>query len=1219
MAQGRVVNPNRNSIGSQRRWWAGPATFMAAMLAAPAGANFDIPDDPLTTAARVAPNILYILDDSGSMAFDYMPDSIPATSTPNVARYAYTRNSLSYNPAVTYQPWVKADGTRMSGGTSYGSVYGSFNLVGGSTINLGSASSCDRFNYNNNATNDEPNSGGTQVCGGTQLFFVPKDPSRTDASYLGNGTNYRMYKILPGGVGIVYSDTYGNVNDNVSTLTVSPSSGTVRGSQTRTHTVSIASSGSASITIRSSLRSVLYVVTDPNGNAVCNGQVNEDNAATCRILDPVAGPYQLVAARWNNTNSDASYTLTAAQGNRCGTGDGTKDWINCSAGLPNASRTLAQELQNYATWFSYHRTRIKAAKAGSSEAFAALDSKVRVGFRTIWDRSGARFDIPVNDGNEGRFVDNVADPTVEGSTSTTTRSTWYSRLHGVIGYSGTPLHGALDSAGRYFEGTASTGPYGPQSGANQYSCRQNFAILTTDGYWNSSENYSGSLSSGGSWSGGVGEQDNSNGSTITGPNNQSYRYTPSAPYRSADSGTLADVAMKYWKTDLRTDMANNVPSSAANPAFWQHMVTFGISIGLTGTSGYGSVAEVPNNHTWPNPNNAEDADRIDDLLHAAVNSRGAFVAASNPNEFTQGLMAALSAISQRTSSYSNVATNSVSVDSGTRSFNASYVSGIWTGSVTARAISTGAEVWTASVPAFSSRRNKVYTYTGSQGARFPTPAQEAALARTGGPANYAVTGEKNAHYIMGDTSLEERQGSGKLRNRLSRLGDIVHSSPAFARETNTLYIGANDGMLHAFNAADGTEQFAYVPNLLSFTSLADLSRPDYAHKYFVDGPVTVSERSLTNNRNILVGTLGRGGKGMYALDVTSPGSFSASDVKWERGSTPNGHMGLLLGRPVIGRVATSDTAVIVANGINSTSGRAALIVLDVDDGSVIRQIDTGVGSPDAPNGLSTPTAVYGPDGRTVAYVYAGDMQGNVWKFNLTSANESGWSATRLFTARDADGNAQPITAGLAIATNPRTFQRWIFFGTGRYMTIEDANADNATPQSMYGFAEPASGAVNRASLEEREIVAISEERRGFQQNEALPAGAKGWFIDLPGDGERIVQDAQVASGYLITASMMPIGNACEADGTGFINALDAFTGTSSGTSYFDLDGDGTTTDEAIDGVPVGSYNPGIGMPTLSNLLRGRLVTGGSGGGGVEEILTIRPRWDRVSWREIRGE
>lgn len=1093
---------NGLGAGSQRRWWAGPVAFMAAMLAAPASANFDIPDDPLNTAARVAPNILFILDDSGSMSFTemYNPDISSVSGDSSVRARAYTTNTIYYNPAINYQSWVDAKGERLPGGMTYNSAYADFDRAQGG-IDLSSSWSCSTRSQNGSNVN---------VCGGVQTYYVPKDTENTSVSYLGNANNYYRFQILTDGR-VVRSERLGR-------------------------------SGSA-----------------PNYN---NGPV---------------------------LNSGCTSTAN------------TTAWRNCTRVTPTGRGEL-EERNNYATWFSYHRTRMKAAKAGASEAFMPLDGSVRAGFRTIWGRN--TFNIPVGDGNEGRFVDREDDPAVPGNDATNARSTWYARLHGATNGGTTPLHGALDSAGKYFSDSSATGPYGPQS--PQYSCRQNFAILTTDGYWNNVGVD-------------VGNQDDSSGSTIAGPNGQSYTYTPNAPYRDGHVNTLADVAMKYWKEDLRPGMTNNVPTTAANPAFWQHMVTFGISIGLKGNKPWTSVSEVPSDATWADPMDREDADRIDDLLHAAKNSRGAFVAATNPSEFTEGLSAALSAIAQRTSSYSNVATNSVSVDGGTRVFNASYLSGVWSGMVTARAITTGAETWTSSVPAFSQRQNQVFTFNGSAGARFPTTAQESALTRSGGPSNYAVSGDDNAKYLMGNNSLEERNGTGRLRNRQSLLGDIVHSSPAYVRDTDTLYVGANDGMLHAFDAEDGRELFAYVPNIINFSSLAELSRPDYGHKYFVDGPVAVSARTLTPDRNILIGSLGRGGKGLYALDVSSPESFASGDVKWERSETPDGNMGLVLGRPVIARVSTGDNAVIVSNGINSATGRAALIVLDLDDGSIIGEIDTGAGGENEPNGLSTPTAVFGSDGRSVAYVYAGDMLGNVWKFDLSDTDASAWSATRLFTAHDAGGQPQPITAGVAVATNPRTFERWIFFGTGRYLTTEDADPDSSGTQSMYGFVEPGEDAWSRSDLEEREIVEISDQLRGFQESEALPADRQGWVIDLPGPGERIVQDAQVASGYLITASMMPTGDACEADGTGFINAFDAFTGTSSGTSYFDLDGDGTTTDETIGDVPVGSYNPGIGMPTLSNLLRGRLVTGGSGGGEVREIATIRPRWDRVSWREIRGE
>src|SRR5690606_5581000 len=510
---------------------------------------------------------------------------------------------------------------------------------------------------------------------------------------------------------------------------------------------------------------------------------------------------------------------------------------------------------------------------------------------------------------------------------------------------------------------------------------------TTDGYWNNVDIN-------------VHNQDNSDGSAITGPRGKSYQYSPSAPYQDSYSNTLADVAMKYWKTDLRTDLANNVPSTEnVNPAFWQHMVTFGISIGLAGRKGWSAVSDVPSDATWDDPTDTEDADRIDDLLHAAVNSRGAFVPASNPDEFTSGLRQALSAIQQRTSTYSNVATNSVSLDSDTMTFSASYVAGTWTGTVNARRVTrTGvsSEVeWVSSIPTSG---RKVFTTSGTVGTSFPTTAQETALARTGGPANYEVSGEDNADYIRGDTSLEDRRGVGNLRNRTSLLGDIIGSSPAYVKDTDTLYVGANDGMLHAFDASTGRELFAYVPGIINIHDLATLSRGDYAHKWFVDGPVAVTSRQLTTNRNVLVGTLGKGGKGLYALDVTDPeGATAAGLFKWERAETPGNNMGLVMGRPILASVG-GPPSVVIGNGINSTRGRAVLVVMNADTGAVIKEIDTGAGSVDQPNGLSAPVGVYGADGRTLRYAYAGDMLGNVWKFDLTAEASSAWSATRLFTA-----------------------------------------------------------------------------------------------------------------------------------------------------------------------------------------------------------------------------
>ncbi len=1198
-----------------RTWWSMPAAFLATVMALPVSAGITIPDDPLTTATRIAPNILFILDDSGSMAFNRMPDNVPSTSAPDVSSNAYTRNTLSYNPAVVYQPWMRADGTRMTAGTSYNAVYGSFNLVGGNTVDLADSGSCRRYNQNNGYTTDEYTAGATQVCGGVQTFYVPKDTSRTDAAYLGSGTNYYRYQITSNDV---IRSEYGAVSGGTGNATGFPLTNLSRTAGnwlTYTVTVPAGATGLAIATSGGTGDADLYVrysAAPTTGSYDCRPYQNGNNE-TCTFSSPSPGTYHIgIHAYSAFTGLTINVTLTSS--NRCGTGTSTNDWINCQSNATPTGRSVSAEQANYATWFSYHRTRMKAAKAGASEAFTALDSRVRVGFRTIWDsqRAGIRFDIPVNDGNDGRFVNNT------GAVPTTSRSTWFDRLQSVIGYNGTPLHAALDGAGQYFSSSAQGGPYGPQSGSAQYTCRQNFAILTTDGYWNNVGVD-------------VGNQDNLSGGSITGPNSQSFQYSPGAPYRDEYSNTLADVAMKYWKTDLRTEsyMTNNVPTTTANPAFWQHMVTFGISIGLSGNKGWKNVAEVPANAAWNDPTDNEDADRIDDLLHAAVNGRGAFVSASNPSEFTAGLSEALAAIAQRTSSYSNVASNSVSLDTGSQVFSASYVSGNWTGQVTARAVSqsgVGAVAWTSSVPAWGSR--KIFTSYNGAGVSFPSVTQTAALSRTGGVANYPVTGEDNGKYLRGEVRLEERSGNGgRLRNRTSVLGDIVSSSPAYVKDTNTLYVGANDGMLHAFDASNGQEQFAYVPGILSINDLSTLSRGDYSHKFLVDGPITVSSRSLTPSRNLLIGTLGRGGKGVYSLDVTSPdaGTVTAAGIhNWERAETPRNNMGLVLGKPILAKTQGGSTVAVIGNGINSTNEQAVLIVMDADTGAVIREIETGVGSALAPNGLSAPTGAYELDGKTLKYVFAGDMLGNVWKFDLSNASPALWSATRLFTAQDDGGKAQPISGRVTIATHPLTRKRWIFFGTGRYLTADDASSTSTDVQGMYAVMDE-DAAFSRSNLTQRTITVTGATVNGypvraFEARSSLPAASKGWYINLPVSGERIVQDAQVVSGFLITASMVPTGNACDADGTGYINALNAFTGTSGLTGYFDLNGNGRTSDDVVGAgsLPVGSVNLGVGMPTLPSLLRGLTVASGTGG-NQQGVGSGGALWDRVSWREVRRD
>lgn len=1263
-------------------WWAAPGAFFATLLAIPVHAGVVIPGDPLASGVRVAPNILFILDDSGSMAWEHInnvdipelkynassfdtpgydgvgtgytgPASATASFNKKIELSAqtgnewayeqnYVTNSLYYNPAVDYQPWMGASGKRINvesaatDGTDYTKAY------------------YDTANVAYTGVESNTTSTTTDLSNSTRTFYAPKGGNKTTA-YLTEIANYYRYQILSGGARIMQGE-YSTIAVTNNSPSISTSSGTATSTAVNVTTGAVTSGRSVEFTIANgassggSAKSLNYWVYAPSSATVCSGTITKNSSTPCVVSSAEAGSYTIRLQRSNSTN--VPYTLSARTSTSCdGIFSNGVGWANCTESTPTG-RTLADEKTNFATWYSYFRSRIKAAKAGAAEAFNTQGNKVRVGYRTLQTSSSGgvdNFSIPVKDGNDGRFVNNDG---TNGNPATKSRSKWFNRLfkadpaNGV----GTPLQYTLDLAGKYFQGMADTGPYGPESGTNQLSCRQNFTVLTTDGYWNGG---AVSVSTSG---------DNINGSLITNnlpttdPKYKGYQYIAKDPYQGASGNgdTLADVAMKYWKTDLRTDLDNNVPSDYSkvasendkvgrDPAFWQHMVTFTISIGLKTSKGWSSIEDVPlSNPGWPTPSNDNKAN-LDDLLHAALNGRGTFVSASSPQAFADGLEAALAKISERTASLSNVgATSSTELKTNTLIFSASYVAGRWSGLLRAENAVTGAEVWKTTSPgiftAYGSR--KVYTRSGTLtggvgasgingGNTFPTPEQTAVLTRTGGPANYEVTGLDNANYIKGDQSLEGAT-PGKLRTRATVLGDIVNSSPAFVTDTNTVYIGGNDGMLHAFNSANGEELFAYVPGIINFGKLADLSRRDYDHSWFVDGPITVSSRPLSPDgaKNILVGALGRGGKGVYALDVTNPAAFGTGNVKWEMNATSattaDNHMGMVLGTPVLAKVRASagatTSAVVLGNGINSASDKAALIVLKMDDGSVIRQIDTSAyGGPSSDNGLFAPTGIYAADGKTLIYVYAGDLQGNVWKFDLTSTDSSSWSAKKIFQA----GAGQVISGGIASAIDARTNKRWIFFGTGSFMTALDANDMSVNSQSMYGLIDDTTGsAYTRTNLVARTVTAgtgTDVGERYFQDlTGAMMTGKSGWYVDLPDKGERIVQNAQMDGSFLVTASMMPSGNSCsDASGSGYINAITPFPDMQvSGKSYFDLDNDGSSDDTGTNGKPTGSIKT-TGIPTLPLLLPGQGRYGTAD--GVGKYGKGRPQWNRVSWRELRND
>ena len=760
--------------------------------------------------------------------------------------------------------------------------------------------------------------------------------------------------------------------------------------------------------------------------------------------------------------------------------------------------------------------------------------------------------------------------------------------------------------------------------------------------------------------------------TNTGPNGLSYIYTGLPPYSGgqADNGssTLADVAAYFWVKDLRSDLANSVPTNSDDPAFWQHMTTFTVGMfgqddGLPNVSPAGTTADqifawarggaaIPG-FAWPTPSTSGSASSISDLVHAGLNGRGGFYSAGNPDAFASGIKDALRRVRDRVGSGASLAANSTKLDTGTTTFQAVYFSGEWRGNLKAFSVnpSSGAisttPAWEAinQLPAAASRIIKTCqsTCTGDGDkinfdTTAATSAQRSALASS--------TAEQDAliNYLRGSAASEIRNG-GTLRTRSSPLGDIVNSQPVFVGapdpnlyfsktftgsdtyfsfasaktgRSKRIYVAANDGMLHGFNAettgaspSPGEETFAYLPSAVITGNVKNLANPAYGfgvpHEFFHDGELTVADAYLSGHdscsgvscwRSVLVGTTGRGlSKAIYALDVTDP-----ADVKllWERDAADSTYIGQIVGKPVIAQTSNGVWSVLIGNGYNSAHNKPALLQFNLRTGALTVYETTGGATND---GLAPPAVWNGNVIQNVSTeAYAGDLNGNVWKFDLTTPGSSG---SKIYIAKDASGNVQPITAGLIAGRNPKVkteSEVWVFFGTGT--ALEDFSPSSLV-QTWYGLIVQGANAVSsggtRSGLKQRTIdvqFAADSTRplatRGISSAaENDMNGKKGWYLDLlkptsggtQAQGERMVTPNQFQGSLLLGTSRVPVDSAnfdpCNPTGSGWIMVVDPFTGAPPGSNFFDINNDGDFDND--DNAGGGSYvSAGIGFDSIPN-------------------------------------
>ncbi len=527
--------------------------------------------------------------------------------------------------------------------------------------------------------------------------------------------------------------------------------------------------------------------------------------------------------------------------------------------------------------------------------------------------------------------------------------------------------------------------------------------------------------------------------------------------------------MKYYKNDLAPDLDDSVPTNSCDPATHQHMVTYSVSFGVTGElnpADYHSCLLDGSTPTWPNPTVNCDAcpKKIDDLYHAAINGRGLFFSAADPQELIDSLKELMESIEARVSSGASATVNGEELGTNTVLYQSSYVSGAWRGDVTAYPVdpATGEVkresehvIWKAAdqLQLQSWENRNIVTYNGLDSAypfRFDylTSAQKTGL-DPAWPSDPTLA-QSTVEYLRG----REIEG---FRARTKKLGDVVHSAPLLVG--NTIFVGANDGMLHAFDAAYGNERFAYVPNLV-FERLRFLRETNYHHLFFVDATPTAAVAVGSEDKAILIGGLGKGGKGYFALDITNADSVTGSTgetdvaemVLWEypRAGVGDDDLGYSYSKAyTVQSYATgNDWIVVFGNGYDSPNGHAVLYVLDLE-GNILRKLDTGAGSC---NGLSTPSLVDVDNDYRVDYAYAGDLKGNLWKFDLRDPDPANWAV-----AFSAGGIPQPLfqAVGQSITAKPDVMRHcvkhgyMVVFGTGRYLGDSDRGDDSV--QTLYGI------------------------------------------------------------------------------------------------------------------------------------------------------------------------
>ncbi|MFJ3483593.1 pilus assembly protein [Pseudomonas sp. NPDC090202] len=620
---------------------------------------------------------------------------------------------------------------------------------------------------------------------------------------------------------------------------------------------------------------------------------------------------------------------------------------------------------------------------------------------------------------------------------------------------------------------------------------------------------------------------------------------------------------------------------------------------------------------------------------------------SNASTLKQQLDAAFNQILQKNSSVSAPA---VTPALGTNNSTATYLNSLnvatWSGDLIKSTTTytstnpngTTVQNWSASaqMPVWSSRNIVMANEAGS--ALVPFTYANLASRTFAGVALQGTLTSDQVDFIKGDTS----KAVSNFRRRGTLIGDLVNSSPvvvsnalyeptiadtlngtagtyatfrtSMSTRRGQIYVGSNDGMLHGFDTATGVEKFAFIPSAV-IANLNVLTNKDYntnsaLHRYFVDNTPVVADVYFGGAwHTILVGSLGGGGREVFALDVTNPDNIT---LLWEFTSQNDVDLGSTFSIPVVVKLHSGEWGVVFGNGYNGNNGNASLFVLNASTGAVISKLTTSV---QGNNGLSSPVILDANSDGIADYAYAGDLLGNLWRFDLIGSGsltatavagnyKVSFSNKPLYTATVSDtanSAVQSITAPPTVIAHPSAAGTLVIFGTGRYFASADKTSTDL--QTLYGIwdkqtaAQTASSTpvLNRSTLQAQTITSqannvdfsgTSNNIRLVSQNTVDWNSKYGWYLDFSVGGsllgERLVDPLNIVGSVLLASTRTPSNDVCSPGVSGWIYGLNPYTGGRTTFTVFNLRRNGTisSADNYNDNV-VSGYSSAAGSITAS--------------------------------------